>query len=633
MDEVNTVSALLAYTTAVLQDRNNDGLDIRSVKNALAPKVLQVMVGMPELPQAYNQLQILKIVYYRLALEHDLAIHLPFPDIKALSSLDPPNSEFIKLYSIILVQQTVWSEENSRFVRVIQGLEQKHQECLKVVIEDALAGLPEESPEEALPDKGMDDSLRRADLFCKAQRRSAALQAKLAEAMQQGETARHTLTEAAYKPSGLRDSSSLRRGVPDKTLGEDSNFTLGDSDTESESNGDLKHTSHDDSRVPSSVYRGTAKERMRELEVERLQADLDEKADELRQLEIQLEELRQTVQAYASRIAELEAAVEEVGHLRDEAEVHRHSAEKLKKSENVVDKLKKKLESTSGMRSELQDMQKQVQILRDENSEWENRYTTMMRERKTNATSRIFDQELVSETQMTALSARLQQLELDTHAKEAEIKRLEAILFASSRRGSERSGKSLLHDYGETSPTKTTEGEMQVSPVSDRLLSPTLMREFDTSQADTEIKSGTYDRLHRRILELEALLAKVSRSARSTSDGSMTLPGPEAISRQTADNGRPHFELEAGADNETLRLKVQEATADAEMRYRTEKLLMLKAWTDLGQRAMKLGGNPDGTGSAASGSGGQLLELSWANRMRRQMHTMDRLVEPSKQQA
>ena len=73
---------------------------------------------------------------------------------------------------------------------------------------------------------------------------------------------------------------------------------------------------------------------------------------------------------------------------------------------------------------------------------------------------------------MTALSARLQQLELDTHAKEAEIKRLEAILFASSRRGSERSGKSLLHDYGETSPTKTTEGEMQVSPVSDRLLSP-----------------------------------------------------------------------------------------------------------------------------------------------------------------
>ena len=84
---------------------------------------------------------------------------------------------------------------------------------------------------------------------------------------------------------------------------------------------------------------------------------------------------------------------------------------------------------------------------------------------------------------------------------------------------------------------------------------PTILN--DTGLNSFSSAATCIDRLHRRILELEALLAKVSRSARSTSDGSMTLPGPEAISRQTADNGRPHFELEAGADNETLRLKVQ----------------------------------------------------------------------------
>ena len=55
------------------------------------------------------------------------------------------------------------------------------------------------------------------------------------------------------------------------------------------------------------------------------------------------------------------------------------------------------------------------------------------------------------------------------------------------------------------------------------------------------------------------------------------------------------------------------------MRYRTEKLLMLKAWTDLGQRAMKLGGGSDGSGSARSGAGVTPVELSWANRVRRQV--------------
>lgn len=67
---------------------------------------------------------------------------------------------------------------------------------------------------------------------------------------------------------------STRKAVPEKTFPEDSNFTLGESDTESEVDYAMKHTSHDDSRAPESVHRGTAKERIRELEVERLQADL-----------------------------------------------------------------------------------------------------------------------------------------------------------------------------------------------------------------------------------------------------------------------------------------------------------------------------------------------------------------------
>lgn len=63
----------------------------------------------------------------------------------------------------------------------------------------------------------------------------------------------------------------------------------------------------------------------------------------------------------------------------------------------------------------------------------------------------------------------------------------------------------------------------------------------------------------------------------------------------------------------------QVALAETDMRYRTEKLLMLKAWTDLGQHAMKMGGSPNGTGSSQNGPAGPPVELSWANRVRRQV--------------
>lgn len=83
----------------------------------------------------YDHLQVLKIVYHQLILDHEQAYRLPWPNLDALASPEPPSTEFVKLYSIILLCQAVWCAENSRYVRIIQGLDQKYQECLKEVIE------------------------------------------------------------------------------------------------------------------------------------------------------------------------------------------------------------------------------------------------------------------------------------------------------------------------------------------------------------------------------------------------------------------------------------------------------------------------------------------------------------------
>jgi hypothetical protein len=84
----------------------------------------------------YSTLQVLKIVYHRLITVHEYAYRLPCPDLDTLASSQPPVLDFIKLYSVILLCQAVWSVENSPYVRIIQGLDQKYQECLKEVIEE-----------------------------------------------------------------------------------------------------------------------------------------------------------------------------------------------------------------------------------------------------------------------------------------------------------------------------------------------------------------------------------------------------------------------------------------------------------------------------------------------------------------
>lgn len=95
---------------------------------------------------------------------------------------------------------------------------------------------------------------------------------------------------------------------------------------------------------------------------------------------------------------------------------------------------------------------------------------------------------------MTTLSARLQQLELDTRIKEAEIARLKAIISGGERRGSEQSEKSLADEHSEASPRKTTEGETQVSPSSSRLPLPNLTCDSDSSHVTPDIAHNTYDK-------------------------------------------------------------------------------------------------------------------------------------------
>lgn len=72
----------------------------------------------------------------------------------------------------------------------------------------------------------------------------------------------------------------------------------------------------------------------------------------------------------------------------------------------------------------------------------------------------------------------------------------------------------------------------------------------------------------------------------------------------------------------------QQALAEAEQRYRVEKLLMLRAWAELGQRTAKMGVGANATGGSTGNSDEaralvRPVGLSWASRVRQRVSRND----------
>ncbi|KAI5451280.1 hypothetical protein NCC49_001876 [Naganishia albida] len=531
-DPEATCSALLAYTNAVLTEEATVNESVNSVEDALSDNVLLAAVGTEHSLQIqYDRLQVLKIVYHQLILDHEQAYRLPWPNLDALASPEPPSTEFVKLYSIILLRQAVWCAENSRYVRIIQGLDQKYQECLKEVIEHALKSIPEPTFDVCLQkNKGDDNCLREAELLYNIQKQAVRAgenadvhrDLDTTEGLDSVEAEIPPLVQTPCKRNKAKRASVHRPSTP---LKDKDNTQSKDASTDA---APIRNGESDPPRTPRS-QRMTANERIQELQIERLQADLNDKAEELRDLEAQLDESRRNEQAYAHRIAELEEAVEELDRLRDEVEINRHDAEKLRKSETMADKLKKKLEAVEDMRFEIQALESQVQTLQDENDVWESKYTELFRSHEPKfeppptpsvVMPAIDEIDAEKTVQLAEYSVLVQQLEVALQAKDAEIAQLRKTAFerddgAVDFSGSPTDEEGTVSEYRVTSPTRAQASSPTEQATSDSL--------------DTQAS------LLRRIEELEALLAAATATAPPSADA--TFP-PIRLST----DGRPEWE-------------------------------------------------------------------------------------------
>ncbi|KAJ9101161.1 hypothetical protein QFC21_003379 [Naganishia friedmannii] len=613
-----TISAFLAYAQAAWQEDGSRVQQVSSMKDALSSEVLCRMIGMDVANRRYDPFQMLKITYHRLLTRNASAYLLPCPDNAQLDPEKPRIAEFIKLYTLILLSQTVWSKFNERYVKVIQGLEEKYQECLKEIIETALTNLPADQSKVSNGDERDDTTLQEAELCYRLAKKASDIDAQRKHIRKDNGDALPVKADSLLKSlSDTKQSTSPAH--------ERSNFTIGESESDTESATIERHTAGGSVNAPARVSN-----RIQELEIERLSSDLDEKVDEIRHLETRLEESRQNVEVYLRRastlsIAELETKVEEVERLRVDVEIHRHASERLRKSENVVDKLRKKLDSVSDARSEIQSLQKQVKTLTEENADWESKYTELFRSRKLHRPTPSSVGFSETDSKSSELSARVDLLELALQAKQAEIVQLKEITVRREEKEVEEAENYASSDDERGAGLKR---RAKPRPLSSR--SSLHLPESPTQGLGTRTETGSRDEAARQILlgrieKLQAQLAQAEFTPNSPDPNaenafveqelaqSANLTGPE---KQVGHQDVTRLEGEVA--------RLQQALAEAERRYRTEKLLMLRAWTELGQRTMKMGvGGKSNGGSTENGDEaaelGRPAGLSWASRVRQRV--------------
>lgn len=110
-------------------------------------------------------------------------------------------------------------------------------------------------------------------------------------------------------------------------------------------------------------------------EIDRLRADLHKTEENLGVAEVDSERKESLVKELTRRVEELQGKADEAVRLKDQVDEYRHAAEKLHKTENVMEKYKKKLEESADLRRHVKSLEEQNSALVDKNAalEEENR--------------------------------------------------------------------------------------------------------------------------------------------------------------------------------------------------------------------------------------------------------------------
>ncbi|KAG2157579.1 HOOK-domain-containing protein [Suillus bovinus] len=113
---------------------------------------------------------------------------------------------------------------------------------------------------------------------------------------------------------------------------------------------------------------------MMRAEIERLRTELQKSEDNLAMAEAELDKHTSLVTDLTRRIDELQVKADEAARLKDQVDEYRHAADRLQKTENVMEKYKKKLQEGADLRQHVKSLEAQNADLVDKNAALEEDY-------------------------------------------------------------------------------------------------------------------------------------------------------------------------------------------------------------------------------------------------------------------
>ncbi|KAJ2583097.1 hypothetical protein GGH95_001180, partial [Coemansia sp. RSA 1836] len=292
--------------------------------------------------------------YYEEVLGYPTS-NLAEPNLAAIAKNEEAD-ELLKLCHMILTL-AVQCERNQVYIGKIMSLGEEDQRSLMVSIESVLAQLGSAEPdgEPDGNDVDMDDAARSSDGADPVARLQAELMKSYAEKDELEKSAHELTVEHRQVQSRYEELLVL--------------------------NEELKVRMDDLEKSMARADKSGRADFLLRAEIENLRHDL-EKAD-LRSQDAERVRREQAaaISDLSRRLAEAADAKDEAVRLRDQLQEHRHAAERLAKSEHVIEKYKKKLEESTDLRRQVRQLEEQLAQAQDRSRQIEDEYRRVAQRR------------------------------------------------------------------------------------------------------------------------------------------------------------------------------------------------------------------------------------------------------------
>ncbi|KAI5124070.1 hypothetical protein M0805_003897 [Coniferiporia weirii] len=276
--------------------------------------------------------------YYTNVLQQPTSA-LDVPDLQAMAKDHDASATLAmcRLTIVIAVQST----RNKEIIDKIQQLEQDDQHCLMKAIEQSMSRL---KPVNGSPDISGSGAMNDDDHYYH-------IQSERSRVLAEKET-----LENVYRAL-LEEHRTLQTNFDDAAAEKEDALTR------------LR-----DLRREWDDRRSEKTDGIMRAEIDRLRADLQKSEDNLSTAEAELDKHHRLVEDLHHKVEELQVQADEAVRLKDQVDEYRHAADKLQKTENVMEKYKKKLEESADLRRRIKALEEQNASLVDKNASLEEEY-------------------------------------------------------------------------------------------------------------------------------------------------------------------------------------------------------------------------------------------------------------------